>query len=57
MRGRASFQVTTKDSVFALKVWMFESKDCVLEMTSAKYHIRIELVNVWKGNSNIWSDE
>ena len=57
MRGRARFQVTTKDSVFAMKVWMFESKDCVLEMTSAKYHVRIECLNVWKKSWNIWSDE
>ena len=42
MCGRARFQVTTKDSVFAIKVWMFEPKDCVLEMTGAKYHVRIE---------------
>ena len=48
MRGRARFQVTTKDSVFAIKVWMFETKDGVLEMPSAKYHVRIELLNFWK---------
>ena len=57
MRGRARFQVTAKDSVFAIKVWMFETKDCVLEMASAKYHVRIELLNVWKDSWNIWSDE
>ena len=57
MRGRARFQVTTMDSVFAFKVWMFESKDCVLEMTSAKYHVRIELLDVWKNSWNIWSYE
>ena len=48
MRGRARFQVTTMDSVFAFKVWVFELKDCVLEMTSAKYHVRIEFLDVWK---------
>ena len=57
MHGRARFQVTTKDSLFAFKGWMFESKDWVLEMTSAKYHIHIELLNVWKNSWNIWSDE
>ena len=57
MRGRATFQVTTKDSVFAIKVWMFEMKDSVLEMPSAKYYARIELLNVLKDSWNIWSDE
>ena len=38
--------MTTMDSVFAFKD--FELKDCVLEMTSAKYHVRIELLDVWK---------
>ena len=57
MRGRARFQVTTKDSVFATKVWMFETKDSVLEMPSAKYHTRIELLNVLKDSWNIWSDK
>ena len=57
MRGRARFQVTTKDSVFATKVWMFETKDNVLEMPSAKYHTRIELLNVLKDSWNIWSDK
>ena len=55
--GRARFQVTTKDSVFAFKVWMFESKDRVLEMSTAKHHVRIELLNVWKKRLNIWRDE
>ena len=57
MRGRARFQVMTKDSVFAIKVWMFETKDSVLEMPSAKYHTRIELLNVLKDSWNIWSDK
>ena len=48
MRGRATFQATTKDSVFAIKVWMFETKDCLLEMPSAKYMVRIEYLNVLK---------
>ena len=26
-------------------------------MTSAKYHVRIELLDVWKNSWNIWSDE
>ena len=45
--------MTTKESVFAFQVCMFESKDCVLEMASAKYHFRIELLNVWKNSWNI----
>ena len=57
MRGRVRFQVTTMDSVFAFKVWMFELKDCVLEMTIAKYHVRIELLDAWKNSWQIWSDE
>ena len=56
MRGRARFQVMTKDSVFAIKVWMFETKDIVLEIPGAKYHVRIELLNVLKDSWNIWSD-
>ena len=36
MRGRARFQVTTMDSVFAIKVWMFELKDCELETTKCQ---------------------
>ena len=32
-------------------------KDCVLEMTSVKYHVDIELLDVWKNSWNIWSDE
>ena len=46
MRGRARFHVTTKS------VCVQSLKDCVLrgvlEMTSAKYHVRIEFLDVWK---------
>ena len=35
----------------------FESKDHVLEMRTAKYHVRIELLNVLKDSWNIWSDK
>ena len=41
------------DSVFAFKVCIFELEDCVLEMTSAKYHVRIELLDVWENSWNI----
>ena len=58
MRGRARFQVTTKDSVFAIKVWMFETKDCVLEMPSANMISRSHwIIEFLKDSWNIWSDE
>lgn len=44
----------TKDSEFALKVWMVELKDCVLEVTSAKHHVHMELLNVWKGSLQVY---
>ena len=33
---------------------MFELKDCVLEVTSAKHHVRMELLNVWKGSLQVY---
>ena len=36
---------------------MFELKNCVSKMSSAKYHVRIELLDVWNSSWNISSNE
>ena len=45
----ARFQVTTKDSVFAIKVWMFETKDCVLEMTMLNIMFALNSIECFVG--------